>query len=65
MSSWLTVLGVAGIICSLAALMGTGMALAREDRWGMALTCLAGMGFIVSTALVGLEYADEFWKGRS
>lgn len=65
MSGLLTALGVAGIVCSLAALLGLGMTLAREGRWGMALACLAGMAAIIFLTLVGLEYADEFWRGRS
>ena len=65
MSSWLTALGAAGIICSLAALAGTGMVLVQQGKWPMALACLAGMATIIFLVLVGLEFADEFWKGRS
>lgn len=64
MNNLLVVLGAVGIICSLAALMGLGMALAREGRWDMALCCLAGMATILFLLMAGIEYADEFWKGR-
>lgn len=65
MNSWLVVLGAVGVVSSLAALMGLGMASARQGHWGVALTCLAAMAVIVFLLLVGLEYADNFWKGRS
>lgn len=64
MSNLLVVLGAVGVICSLAALMGLGMALAREGRWDLALVCLAAMATILFLLLVGIEHSDEFWKGR-
>lgn len=64
MSNFLVVLGAVGVMCSLAALMGVGMALAREGRWGLALCCLAAMATILFLLLFGIESADEFWKGR-
>lgn len=63
-SSWLVVVGAVGIVCALAALLGLGMGLARQGNLGGALACLAGFATIVLLTLVGIEYADGFWKGR-
>lgn len=64
MGNWIVVSGAVGIIGSLAALLGLGMALASKGQWPQALVCLAGMACIIFLTLVGIEYADEFWKGR-
>lgn len=63
MSSWLVVLGAVGIVCSLAALLGLGMTVAKQGHMGMALAALSGFSVIIGLTLFALEYADQFWKG--
>ena len=65
MNAILILTGAVGIASSLAALVGLALVLARDGRWPMALACLAGIACIIFLTLLGLEYADEFWKGRS
>lgn len=64
MGNWFAVSGVIGVAFTVASLAGMGIALGREERWGMVLVCIAAMGLILFLTLVGIEYADEFWKGR-
>jgi len=64
-SSWLVILGATGVTCALASLLGLGLSLAHRGDWRSALACLAGVSVIVFLLLLGFEYADEFWKGRS
>jgi hypothetical protein len=64
-SNWFVLSGAIGIICSVASLAGMAIALGRENRWGMVLACLGAMSIILFLTLVGIEYADDFWKGRS
>lgn len=63
-SSWLVVLGAVGVIASLASLLGLGMGLARIGDYGGALTCLGAFAVIILLTFVGIECADEFWRGR-
>ena len=65
MNSWLVVVGAVGVMAALASLLGLGMTLVQKGQWGPALACLAGISVIVFLLLLGLEFADEFWKGRS
>ncbi len=65
MSNWLVISGVIGITCAVASLIGMAIALAREGNWGMVIGCLAALAVILFLTLVGIEYADDFWKGRS
>ena len=65
MSNWLVISGVIGIMCAVASLIGMAIALARESNWGMVIGCLAALAVILFLTLVGIEYADDFWKGRS
>lgn len=65
MSKMFVFAGAVGIICSLTALLGMGIALGRENRWGMVFVTLGAMSVILFLTLVGIEYADDFWKGRS
>lgn len=65
MNNWLVVSGVIGIMCTVASLIGMTIALTREGKWGMVLCCLAALALILFLTLVGIEYADGFWKGRS
>ncbi len=65
MSNWLVVAGVIGIMCSVTSMIGMAIALSREGRWGMVIATLAALAVILFLTLVGIEYADDFWKGRS
>lgn len=62
--SWLVVLGAVGVAGSLGALLCLGMILARRGQWPMALAAIAGIATILFLLMVGIEYADEFWKGK-
>jgi small-conductance mechanosensitive channel len=61
-SNFLIISGAVGIAATLMGLVGLGVALARENQWGMALVCLAAMGLIVFLTLLGIELADQAWK---
>lgn len=65
MSNWFVVSGVIGVVCAVASLIGMAIALAREGNWGMVVATLAGLAVILFLTFVGIEYADDFWKGRS
>lgn len=65
MKTWLVVGGTVGVICILTALVVLGTALASQSRWGAAWACLGAFALITALPLVGIEYADDFWKGRS
>lgn len=65
MNKWFILSAVIGIMCAVASLIGMAIALARENNWGMVLGCLAALAVILFLTLVGIEYADDFWKGRS
>ena len=65
MSNWLVVIGAVGGFLVVAALIGMFIALAREGQWGLAVCTLGALALILFLTLVGMEYADGFWKGRS
>lgn len=64
MSSWLVVAGSAGVIGSLAGLVGVGSASLQRGHWGTALVCLAAFAAILFLLLWGIEYATDFWEGK-
>lgn len=65
MKTWLVVGGAVGVICVLTALVALGIALANQNRWGAAWACVGAFALITLLTLVGIEYADDFWRGRS
>lgn len=65
MSKFLILSGAIGIACSVASLIGMAIALSRKGSWGMVIACLAALAIILFLTLVSVEYADDFWKGRS
>lgn len=64
MDKFLTVVGVAGVICALAALIGIGMTAAANKHWGIAVGCLAAFAVTLFLLLAGLEYQSGFWEGK-
>lgn len=62
MDKFLIVVGVVGVVCALAALIGIGMTAASQKHWGMALSCLACFSVILFLLLAGLEYQSTFWE---
>lgn len=64
MDKFLIVAGGAGVVCTLAALVGLGATAASEHRWGTALACLAAFALILFLLLAGWEYQDSFWEGK-
>jgi hypothetical protein len=60
--SWLVVVGGAGVICTLAALVGLGLGSMGRGHWGMAITCLGAFSVILFLLLAGIEYAQDFWE---
>lgn len=65
MNSVLFLVGSVGVACSLAGLLIVAMSLARQGNWPMALVSLAGMATILFLLMLGIEYADEFWRNHS
>lgn len=65
MSSLLILTGAAGVICTLAALVGVGLVAAGRGQTGMALLSVAAMVVIIALTLIGVGYADMLWEGRS
>lgn len=64
MEKFLIVAGGAGVVCTLAALVGLGIASASNKHWGIAVTCLGAFAVIMFLLLVGLEYQSTFWEGK-
>lgn len=54
-----------GICCTIFGLVGFIISLARENRWGLVLAGLGSLALILFLTLLSIEYADDFWKGRS
>lgn len=65
MDKFLILSGVIGIACAVASLIGMAVAMSQKGNWGMVLACLASLAVILFLTLLSVEYADEFWKGRS
>lgn len=62
--SWTVVLAAVAITAALGALLAVGMAAASKGHWGVALGALAGFSVILMCIFIGIEYAQDFWKGR-
>jgi hypothetical protein len=62
---FLVVSGVIGICCAVASLIGMAIAMSQKGNWAMVLACLGSLAIILFLTLLSVEYADDFWKGRS
>lgn len=58
------VLAGVGVVSTLLALVGLGLAAATRGHWGTAMSCLAAFAVILFLLLAGIEYADTFWEGK-
>lgn len=65
MSKFLILSGAIGITCTVASLVGMAIAMSRKGSWPMVIATLAALAVILFLTLVSVEYADDFWKGRS
>lgn len=65
MGKMMVVAGAIGIACTVAALIGMTISMSQKGNWGMVLGCLASLALILFLTLLGIDYADDFWKGRS
>lgn len=65
MDRFLIISGVIGICCAVASLIGMSIAMSQKGNWPMVLGCLGSLAVILFLTLLSVEYADDFWKGRS
>lgn len=65
MEKMVVVAAAIGIACTVAALVGMAISMMEKGNWAMVLGCLASLALILFLTLMGVEYADDFWKGRS
>ena len=64
MSQFWVIVGGAGVVCTLAALIGVGIGATQDKHWGTAMACLAAFAVILFLLLAGIEYSSTFWEGR-
>lgn len=65
MSNWIVITGAVGAVCCVASLVGVTIASAREGDWPVVVVGIGALATILFLTLVGIEFADDFWKGRS
>ena len=57
--------GAVGVVAALTALLGTGLVSADQRRWGACVACVCAMLVILFLLMLGLDYSEHFWEGRS
>lgn len=65
MEKMVVIAGAIGIACTVAAIVGMAISMMEKGNWWMVVGCLASLATILFLTLLGIEYSDNFWEGRS